>query len=209
VENSLDAKDLIRQMVARYETMSSYSDTGHVTTKIFETNVIHRRSFSMLYQKPSLFRFAFYSPHPYPPLAHIMTEHVAGFDGNEGYLLTKKHGDTLAKKSIRSLSSAIAGATGISSDSAHTIGRLLLAEVEGLSMMDLVNPQLGGETSIDGIACYSILAKLPRGGDREVWIEKDSLLLRKVVNVRDTARAEEIRENIRINEPLEVRLFAA
>lgn len=76
-------------------------------------------------------------------------------------------------------------------------------------MMDLVNPQLGGETSIDGIACYSMRAKLPRGGDREVWIEKDSLLLRKVVDVRDTARAEEIRENIRINEPLEVRLFAA
>ncbi len=122
MEHSIDAKDLLCQVVARYKAMSSYSDTGHVTTKMFRTNVVHRRSFSTLYQKPSLFRFAFSSPHPHPPLAHIITEHVAGFDGNEGYLLTKKPGDTLAKKSIRSLSSAMAGANGISSGSAHTIG---------------------------------------------------------------------------------------
>ncbi len=78
--NSIDAKHLIHEVVARYETMSSYLDTGHLTTKIFATNEIHRRSFS---------------------------------------LLTKKHGDTLAKKSIRSLSSTIAGATEISSVSAQ------------------------------------------------------------------------------------------
>jgi hypothetical protein len=76
-------------------------------------------------------------------------------------------------------------------------------------MLDLLDPRLGDETSLDGLACYSIVAKLPKGGDREVWIEKDTLLLRKVVNVRDTARAEKLRENIHINEPIEVCLFAA
>jgi hypothetical protein len=76
-------------------------------------------------------------------------------------------------------------------------------------MHDLVDPRLGGEISTDRITCYSILAKLPRGGDRGVWNEKDTLLLRKVVNPRDTARCEEIRENMRINAPVDVRLFSA
>lgn len=53
--NSIGASDLIREVVARYEAMCSSLDTGHVTTKRFATNEIHRRSFSTLYQTPSLF----------------------------------------------------------------------------------------------------------------------------------------------------------
>jgi hypothetical protein len=68
---------------------------------------------------------------------------------------------------------------------------------------------LNEDTHIDGITCYSISAQHPRGDGRELWIEKDTLLLRKVIGTRQTAMSEEIRENIRVNDPLEVGQFAA
>jgi len=117
--------------------------------------------------------------------------------------------DAQAIKEITTLRLAIAGATGISSGSAHTIGRLLLPEIEGVAILDLLNPQLREETGVDGLEYFSIAARHPKGGDRELWIEKDTLLLRRVICLRETARAEEVREGIRVNELPERELFAA
>lgn len=204
-----NAENVLRDMVTLYASMNSYLDSGYVTRQLVETGLVHRISFSTLYQKPSFFRFTFFRPHGHPPLSHIVTQHVAGYDGREGYSLLKEHNEAQARVSIKSLSSAVARATGISAGSAHTIGRLLLPEVGGLSILDLVSPRLEEETDIDGITCYSITAQHPKGGERELWIEKDTLLLRKVINLETTARTEEVRENIRINEPIESGLFAA
>ena len=195
-------------MASKYASLNSYADTGYVTST-FKSGLVHRRTFCTLYRKPSLFRFAFLSPHPFPPLAHLVTKHVVGFDGKEGYSLTTRPDDVQAIKEVTTLRLAIAGATGISSGSAHTIGRLLLPETEGVAVFDLVDPQLREETGIDGVEYYSIAARHPKGDDRELWIEKDTLLLRRVICSRETARAEEVREGIRVNEPLEQALFAA
>ncbi|HEY1899114.1 MAG TPA: hypothetical protein VGG49_04890 [Steroidobacteraceae bacterium] len=138
-----------------------------------------------------------------------MSEHTAGFDGTEGYILKKGPRDICAVKCVTSLSSAIAGATGISKGSAHTIGRLLLPDVEGLSVLDLMNPRFNPPAVIDGAICYSITAQLPKGGERELWIEQDTFLLRKSIELRETVRSEEVRENLHVNEALEGRLFAA
>jgi hypothetical protein len=205
----MDAVDVLRNMVRLYAAFDSYRDTGYVTTTFAESGVVHRRSFSTLYQQPSLFRFTFFSPHPFPPLAHIMTEHVAGFDGTEGYIGRKGPEDLRAVRTVTSLKLAIARATGISSGSARTIGRLLLPDVDGLSVLDLLNPRFNPDTGVDGAICYSITAEHPKGGERELWIEKDTFLLRKIIGLRETARSEEVRENIHVNETLGGRLFAA
>jgi hypothetical protein len=205
----MDAVDVLRNMVSLYAAFDSYRDTGFVTATISKSGVVHRTAFSTLYKQPSLFRFTFFRPHPHPPLAHIMTEHAAGFDGIEGYILRKRPEDLRAVRTVTSLELAIAGATGISSGSAHTIGRLLLPNVEGLSVLGLINPRFNPDLDIEGIVCYSITAQLPKAGERELWIEKDTLLLRKVIGLRQTARSEEVRENIQVNETLESRLFAA
>jgi hypothetical protein len=205
----VDAQDVLGRMVALYASLTSYVDTGHVTTRFAKSGLLSRTVFSTLYQKPSLFRFTFFRPHPHPPLSHIVTEHVAGFDGTESYFLTKRFEDREVSKSITSLPLAVAGATGVSSGSAHTIGRLLLPEVEGSSILDLLNPQFNGDTEIDGIVCYSITAQHPKIGERELWVEKESSLLRKVIAFGETSRSEEVRENISVNNPLELSLFAA
>jgi len=205
----MNALEVLRNMVRHYAALDSYRDTGYVTRISLPSGGVNRLFFSTLYQQPSLFRFTFFRRHPYPPLAHILTEHTAGFDGIEAYVLKKRPGDSRALKELTSLKAAIAGATGISSGSAHTIGRLLLPDVDGLSVLDLLNPQFKPDAVMDGPVCYSVTAQLPRGGERELWIEKDTLLLRKVIGVNELARTEEVRENILVNEPLESRLFAA
>ena len=76
-------------------------------------------------------------------------------------------------------------------------------------MLDLLNPRSNPDTDIDGASCYSITAEHPKDAQRELWIEKNTLLLRKVIGLRKTARSEEVRQNIHVNETLDSRLFAA
>jgi hypothetical protein len=196
----VDAEDILHGMIALYASLTAYVDTGHVMTQLKGTGLMHRIPFSTLYQKPSLFRFTFFKPHAHPPLAHLVTQYVAGFDGMEGYILRKGPDDAQPDKSTKTLGLAVAGVTGISSGAAHTIGRLLLPQVTGLSIADLLNPRLNDEARIEDTVCYSISALLPKGGEREMWIEKDTLLLRRVISLRETARCEEMRENISVND---------
>ena len=206
----LDAQDILRAMVERYAALGSYSDTGEVTRRIAATGTVHRITFSTLYQRPSLFRFTFFKPHPYPPLGHLVTEHTVGHDGTVGYCVAKRPGGRVARKSPISLEAAIARATGISSGSAHTIGRLLLPEVQGSGLLDLVDARQGDDVIIDGKSCYSVTARTPKGdGPEELWIEKDSYLLRRCITRFEQSESVEVRENISIDSPQPSSLFAA
>ncbi len=200
----LDAGTVLRRMVARYASLTSYVDTGEVRTRLATSGAVYRVRFSTLYQKPSFFRFSFFRPHPHPPLGHLVTEHVVGCDGHHAYSLVRRHDGAPAERSDQALGAAVARATGISSGSAHTIGRLLLPEVGGLSILDLRDPKLNPDVELDGVACYSVTARSARGGARELWIEKERLLLRRITG----ARSEELRENIQVDEALGENLFA-
>ena len=166
----MNAVDLLHNMVRQYAALDSYRDTGYVTRISLPSGGVNRLFFSTLYQQPSLFRFTFFRRHPYPPLAHILTEHTAGFDGIEAYVLRKGPGDSRALKGVeRSLKSAIAGATGISSGSAHTIVRLLLADMDGLSVIGSHQTRTSNPDAVmDDPICYSVTAQLPGGGQQEI-----------------------------------------
>ena len=107
----------------------------------------------------------------------------------------------------RDLSHAVSGSAGISSGSAHNIARLLLHEVEGLSILDLVDPRLIGDASVDGAACHRVRAHLPRGGERELFFERDSLLLRRMLTIQEKITTDELRRDIRVNQPIDDALF--
>jgi hypothetical protein len=203
----VQAQEVLREMIVRYAAFTSYVDTGMVTTHLNIGSTI-RTTFATLYRAPSLFRFTFFRPHPYPPLGHRMTETTIGFDGAQAYFLRREPGAGLTSKSVASLQLAIAGATGTSSGSAHTIGRLLLPVVQGPSLQDLTTPHFGPDIDLDGVECFSITAEHPRGGIRVLTIEKDRLLLRKLTDSKENRRSEEVRENISVNEPIEEQMFA-
>jgi hypothetical protein len=198
-----EAKQLLAEVVKAYASMDSYSDVGSVTEQVHPGDPALRTEFSTLYKRPNLFRFEFSRPHPYPPLRHIVTRHIVGCDGFGAYSLQRGHESEPTLQTRDDLAHAVAGATGVSSGSAHNIGRLLLHEVAGMSILDLINPQFGAEMEIAGARCYSISARLPKGGERELCIERGTLLVRRVRTNHGKVPAEEVREAIRVNPPLD------
>jgi hypothetical protein len=207
-----DAETLLRNVVQRYSAMRSYADTGTVSQVINSNSddAPYRIDFTTAYQSPSLFRFAFSRPHSYPSLSYIVTNYVVGFDGSVAYLATKGPDKPAELELANTLNMALAQATGISSGSAHTIGRLLLRDVSGLSFLDLVGARLMADAAVGGHQCYAISAQHPRGGEWQLWIEKDTLLLRKLrmsLGTQTGLDSEEIHDNIRVNQPIDASVF--
>jgi len=203
-----NATDVLRMLGSLYASMISYSDRG-LSTRRARSGTFRQTPFSTLYQKPSLFRFECSRPHPYPPLGHIVTQHVIGFDGTTAYSRIKTDGNPETATSVENLSLAIAAAVPTSYGASLTVARLLVPEVEGFSILDLTDPQIKEETHIDGIVCYAIAARHPKGADYELWVERDSLYLRKVIQTSGQDRREEVRASIRVDEPVNSELFAA
>jgi hypothetical protein len=199
----------LQEVVARYASMTSYSDRGAVHRHLDDSGSVFSTTFSTSFKKPSLFRFEFARPHAYPPLGHIITRHSVAFDGTTAYSMTQRDTDAPKIMEKDTLATVVAGATGVSSGSAHTIARLLLPGIGGLSILDLVDAHQHGDTAIDGVACYSVAARYPKGGTVEFCIEKDELLIRKTTRTfeGDNFPAIEIRENICVNGPIDDRIF--
>lgn len=202
-------QDFLLQMVERYAAMDSYSDTGVVRQRLDMVEPPFEIAFSTAFKKPWLFRFEFATPHPYPPLRHNITKHVVGFDGTTAYFATNEpEAESFDVEVEDDISLAVAGATGISGGAAHTIARLLLPDIGGLSVLDLVGVQLKADVVFDGCVCSVIAAQHPR--DRrplELWIEKDTVLLRKLIT--GDGSTEEVRQGIQVNAPPDAALFQA
>jgi hypothetical protein len=206
------AKALLEEVAARYASITSYSDCGAVHTQLIDNDRTFTTIFSTLYKKPSLYRFEFERPHPYPPLQNIITRNAVIFDGSTAYTWKQAGTDPPRTECAESFSLAIAAATGVSSGSAHRIGRLLIPAIGGLSILDLVDLCQGMDTVVDGTPCYSVAARYPKCAtpDMEFNIEKDTLLVRRIKTLGGGSRfsATELRHGIRVNEPIDDAMFS-
>ena len=203
------AREILQAVIARYARLSSYQDRGVVRTQCPDGDSPLELTFETLYSAPNLFRFAFVSPHPYPPLRHITTRLVAGSDGVTAYLRMQGHEAAAHLMILPNIELAVAGATGVSSGSAHTVARLLLPDVGGFALSDLEELALVGETQVEGHLCYRITGNHPRGATHEICIEQNSLLLRSLTKTTANRPSAEIRRDIRIDERLEPERFRA
>ncbi len=204
-----DAPTLLRRVVKAYAALNSYQDSGTVT-RYDGSDSPYQTPFMTAYQSPSLFRFSFSRPHPYPPLRHIVTKVDLGFDGTAAFYVTKRYDKPPMSQPTQDLNEAIARATGISSGAAHTISQLLLRDISGFSILELVEARSLDDTRFNGIECHLISAQHPKGGEWRFWIEKDTLLIRKLrtyPGAQDESFSEEVHENIRVNQPLEASRF--
>ncbi|HEY9677738.1 MAG TPA: hypothetical protein V6C76_07000 [Drouetiella sp.] len=128
----MDAKTIFLQALEKYRTCKSYADEGQVLTtstdeKRFPPQSI---SFKTYFVRPSYFRFFWNDGYG---------------DGNSVWCDGKtSHLYFLGKSEEQEhLSAAIAGATGVSSGSAHTIPRLLMPDLlAGRSLMDVTSIDL-------------------------------------------------------------------
>jgi hypothetical protein len=205
------AKALLEEVAARYASITSYSDCGAVHTQLIENDRMFTTIFSTLYKKPSLYRFEFERPHPYPPVQNIVTRNAVVFDGTRAYTWKQTGTDAPQTEFAENFSLAIAAATGVSSGSAHRIGRLLIPAMGGLSILDLVDLRQGMDTVVDGTPCYSVAARYPKCAipDMEFVIEKDALLIRRIKTSGEAGKfsATELRQSIRVDEPIDDAMF--
>src|ERR1700729_2786458 len=139
-----EARQLLEQVAATYTSMSSYADAGCVSQHLQPSDSVLQTDFSTLYAAPDLFRFEFSRRHPYPPLRHLVTRHVVGFDGFGAYALRQEYDMPPTLQTRQDLSHAVSRVAGASSGSAHNIARLL-KQVHGLSILDLLEPRLADD----------------------------------------------------------------
>jgi hypothetical protein len=201
-----NAGQLLEQVEATYASMKSYSDLGSVDQHLMPDDAVLRTNFSTLYARPNLFRFECSRRHPYPPLRHLVTRHVVGFDGFGAYALRQEYDMPPTLQTRQDLSHAVSRVAGASSGSAHNIARLL-GQVHGLCMLDLLEPRLADDELVGGVPCHCVCALLPAGGERKVSFERNTLLLRRVQTHRGKISLDEMHRVIRVNLPLDDALF--
>jgi len=198
-------ESIIRAVIERYSQLDSYCDRGAVFGELGTDGPYAEVTFETAYASPNLFRFAFESPHPFPPLSHLIWRCVVGCDGTRSYLRIEHPGKPADQWFEGDVATVVAGATGISGGSAHTIARLLLGTVGGLSLTDLRDWTISGSTVVDDIACYQLVGRHPSGGQWELVVEKDSLLLRSLSN--GTQR--QVRQDILVDGEIQPETFRA
>ena len=201
------ARLLLDQMAEKYSRLVSYQDEGLVKITFDEETGgrIEKLPFKTSFKRPNLVRFEWTDYF----LTKLGKKRVVWSNGKESF--TYWEPDRYEKE--ENVGRAIAGATGISSGSAHTVLRMLLGdeEIGGFTWTDLNNTSVLEETMFEEVLCYHIKGTHPHGEVYELWIGKSDLLLRKVRHeTKDSDRVtteEEVRRNIHVNEPIAVAVF--
>lgn len=207
LEVRMSPETILRRMAERYARARSYQDTGVVVVTDLQDGgrLLEEVPFKTYFKRPQLFRFE-WSQHPF--YQREPSQRVVLCDGQRTY--TYWAPDRLEQ--AESLSMGIAGATGVSSGSAHTVARLLIRKVGGFAVSDLTNLQLVGVARFEGEQCYILSGKHPGGDTFELWVGKRDYLLRKLrVGLNSggsKVMQEEIRRNIRIDGNLSNDIFS-
>ncbi len=170
------AEEIIEASVATYLDCDSYRDKGVVTTTLHpgDSERIERKPFKTSFSRTGQFRFEFESR---GVLGLIAQRYIVWTDGTE--VLTWWDVKPGVERE-ETLSTAVAGATGVSGRSAHTIPVLLLPDrIGGRRLSDMTDLVRADDTSIGDIDCYCVQGKY--GGQRKtVWIDKTTHLIRRI-----------------------------
>ncbi|HST22978.1 MAG TPA: DUF2092 domain-containing protein [Blastocatellia bacterium] len=198
-QRKITSQTIMNRMAQRYANCSSYQDVGVVETTHNEANSarIERMPFKTYFVRPQFFRFEWID---YFPWKDGLTN-IVWCNGKDSF--TYLEPDTYEKEEY--LGRGIAGATGISRGSAHTISRLLMAEeMSGFALTELTSLALVGEDQVEGELCYRVNGIHPFGDIYELWISKKDYLLRKLrekTTDKDYTTTKEVTyRNIKLNE---------
>jgi outer membrane lipoprotein-sorting protein len=172
-----EAKDILDRMARAYAECRTYRDSGVVKT-VFITTVGKQTRNRRTVEKP--FTTAFVRPD------RFRYEFTNG-DSEDRYLAWQKGEEVLvwwyAQPQVqkeKSLGLALAGATGVSSGSAHTVPSMLLPEeVGGRRPEELPGAKRIEDGRFDDADRYRIEGRYSSGPDT-LWIDKKTYLLRRI-----------------------------
>jgi hypothetical protein len=170
------AKEVLAAMAKTYALCRTYQDQGKVQITFIEPkgNRIQEIHFSTAFVRPDRFRFEYRD-------WDFFKKQRCFIICEEGATVKAWWDVEPGVKTPKSLELALAGATGVSAGSAHTIPALLLPEeVGGKKLTDLREPSLAAEEEVAGEDCYVIkghfLAK-DKKVPTTVWISKKNHLV--------------------------------
>ena len=187
---------IVKKMAERYAALSSYEDTGVVDT-VSEGSFARRKtdlSFKTYFTRPNRLRFEWLD---YFPLS-TAERNVIWSDGTKVFGFYSVEPERIETKEDISL--AVAGATGVSRGSAHTIPELLMSEVGGFSVTELAKLSLKRQEAFEGEECYVVEGFHPNGEAWQLWISKNNFLLRKIRNPTANGQlTEQIHRDIKVD----------
>jgi hypothetical protein len=186
---------IIKNMAERYVTVSSYQDTGVVET--VTGGPLPTRStdifFKTYFTRPGKLRFEWTD-------YTILTspeKNVVWSDGLKTFRFYTYEPEKI--ESEEDIGMGIAGATGLSRGAAHTVPGLLIKEIGGFSLTDLMKLSLNGQERFEGEDCFIVEGFHPNGEAWQMWISKKDFLLRKLrIKGSDGEFKEEIHRDIQI-----------
>ena len=169
------APDILATMAAAYAKCETYADAGTATTTLTTSDGIAKaksvKPFTTSFVRNGGFRFQFSESDEPNSLYVVWTD---GKSVLTWWDLNQKI------ESEESLGLALAGATGVSSGSAHTIPSLLIPDqVGGRALTAITHPTRGSDSEIDAAPCFVIHGSY---GDDPItlWIEKQTYLIRRI-----------------------------
>ena len=148
----LSAQEIIGRMSKAYSGCASYRDTGVVRIEYLGTVVEHteERPFATAFERPDCFRFEFEETNPLGQASRYVVWRLGDrvktwWDIRPGV------------QEAPSLHMALAGATGVSGGSAHTIPALLLPqEISGRRLTGMSDIEQVADAEVGGASCFCI-----------------------------------------------------
>src|ERR1044072_1454737 len=188
---------IVKNMTERYAALSSYQDAGVV--EMISSDSLPRRStdifFKTYFTRPKKLRFEWLD---YLSLASNGRNAIWS-DGEKVFSFYSFEPDRIEAK--ENVGMAIAGATGVSLGSAHTVPSLLLSEVNGFLLTDLTKLSLKREEVFEGEECYVLEGYHPSAEPWQLWISKKDSLLRKLRTMSTNGEfEEEIHRDIKVDD---------
>jgi outer membrane lipoprotein-sorting protein len=162
--------------VARiYESCKSYRDSGAVKTVYTSAEGpghTQEQSFKTAFVRPDRFRFEFTEESP-----RGQKRYIVWTDGDEAATWWDIRPGIEREES---LGMALAGATGVSSGSAHTIPRLLLPdEVGGRALAELRQAERIENGQMYGRTCFRIRGSVLSQSET-IWIDRETFLVLRI-----------------------------
>jgi hypothetical protein len=187
VAEALTAQQILDRVSKAYADCRTYRDSGSVRTVFIDGDGRRtvKKVFATAFVRPERFRFEYSEKRDEDDLRYIVWR-----QGNE----VRSWWDL--KPGIEdepSLGLALAGATGVSSGSAHTVPALLLpGEVGGRRLTSIADATRIGDAELDEAECFRVTGEYC-GSSVTIWIEKKTFLVRRIDSERhfDTFRTEE------------------
>lgn len=169
------ARDLLAAMAKTYAECTSYRDSGTVIDTWVGRDQTSTVAFKTTFVRGGSFRFE----HVSPEHDGVGKPYIVWTDGKvvrTWWPLKPPH-----VREESSLEMGIAGATGISMGAALMIPRLLFPDaIRAWALTDVIDPKVEGEEAIDDKPCVKIAGADGRGGQRTIWLDKQSHLVRKL-----------------------------